>query len=295
MKEELNSLFKGIFDHHISVDLKRKLALNLKKKYPQGTDPFNFNPNTGLKYIDLFHFLYSKYFQVRVYGAENITNKQYIVVANHSGQIAFDAFLVSIAFLTDLRAPLPLRPMMDRFVIKMPFIGSWISELGGVLGDRKNCNYLLSRGESILVFPEGVKGIAKSTFEYYKLKPFSKGFFRIALSSKVEILPVAVVGAEEFYPYVYQLKSLSALLGIPTLPLSPNLLFGPLGLLPLPSPVDIYIGKPYPLPKNLSMEAPESHIIPHVDRIMKRINKMIIKGRKVQRPISFPFFSKFLK
>ena len=40
----------------------------------------------------------------------------------------------------------------------------------------------------------------------YVLKPF---FFRLARAHDVDIRPVAVVGAEEFYPYVKHFRSLA--------------------------------------------------------------------------------------
>ena len=98
----------------------------------------------------------------------------------------------------------------------------------------------------------------------------------MALSSKVEILPIAVVGAEEFFPFVLQLKKLARFLKIPALPLTAN-------FFPLPSPVDIYIGKPYSLPKELSAEALdeelESHII-HLEKLIHELTQLGLSQRR---------------
>ena len=150
-----------------------------------------------------------------------------------------------------------------------------------VLGDRQNCLQLLKRGESVLVF-RGVNGVAKVP-DYYKLQKFT-WFYRIALSAQVEILPVAVVGAEETYPYVYQAKTVAKKLGLPALPLSPSMLLGPLGFLPLPSPIDIHIGKPFKPPVDLHGEEQDKDIREHIFQIENQIKKMIEEGRKKRRP-----------
>ena len=102
--------------------------------------------------------------------------------------------------------------MMERFVTTIPFFSSFVTQNGGVLGDRTNCNELLKRGESVLVFPEGVRGISKNTNNFYHIQKFTKGFYRLAQKNGVDILPVGVVGAEEFYPLTYHPKILAKLI-----------------------------------------------------------------------------------
>ncbi len=106
---------------------------------------------------------------------------------------------------------------------KFPFLGDVSAQTGSILGDRENCKWLLNKKESILVFPEGVRGVSKNTNHFYELQKFTNGFYRIALDSKTKILPVTVVGAEEMFPFVYHAKKLGSALGLPTLPLSANL------------------------------------------------------------------------
>src|SRR5690606_28165484 len=142
--------------------------------------------------------------------------------------------LLGIAFAMDVQPPRVLRAMIERFMAQLPFLGDLTAQTGSILGDRANCQYLIDRGESILIFPEGVRGVSKNTPDYYKLRPFSQGFYRIALQKKTPILPVCVIGAEEMFPFVVHARKLGAMLKLPTLPLSAN-------LLPLPSPIDIYI------------------------------------------------------
>ena len=256
----------------------------LYEKYPEGEDPWGLNLEKAKKTVETFYPLYKDYFKVRVFGQENVKDKPYIVVSNHSGQVAFDGLLLGMAFGLDIYPPRILRGMAERFITNMPFVGTWSAESGTVLGDRQNCLQLLEKGESVMVFPEGVNGIAKSTPDYYKLQNFTQGFFRIALSAQVEILPVAVVGAEETYPYIYQAKNIAKKFGLPALPLSPSMLLGPIGFLPLPSPVDIYVGKPYKPPLDLNGEEQDKNIREHIYTIENQIKQMIFEGRKLRRP-----------
>jgi len=244
--------------------------------YGKSEDPWGLNIHKAKKSIAHVWPLYKNYFKVRVFGKENVKDIPYMIVSNHTGQIAIDGMLISTAFAMDIDPPRILRAMVERFFTGLPFIGSWAAEGGAVLGDRQNCVKLLERKQSVLIFPEGVKGISKSTKDYYKVQSFTRGFFRIALNSKSPILPIAVVGAEETFPYVYQAKGLAKLLGIPAFPISPN-------YIPLPSPIDIYIGKPYEIPDTLSAESPDKDIDKHIFEIENIIQTMINDGLKKRR------------
>lgn len=248
----------------------------LSKRYPDGEDPWGLNLKKARKTLEFVWPLYKNYFQVRVFGKENVQDEPYMVTSNHSGQIAIDGMLISAAFVAEISPPRVLRSMVERFFTALPWVGTLAAEGGAVLGDRQNCLNLLSRGQSVLVFPEGVRGVSKSTFDFYKLQRFTRGFFRMSLTSGTKILPIAVIGAEEIFPWVYQAKGVAKFLGLPALPLSP-LYF------PLPSPIDIIIGEPYEMP-DLSPEAPDKEIDIHINNIRTQIRHMTNEGLKKRRP-----------
>lgn len=250
----------------------------LEERYKINPDPWGLIPEKALHDLKILWPIYRYYFDVKVHYIENIEEKPYMVISNHTGQIPIDALLICTAFATELNHPRILRPLVERFLTALPFLGKWSSEAGAVLGDRQNCLNLLKRGESVLIFPEGVKGISKNSSQFYKLQTFTKGFIRMALSANVEILPIAVVGAEEFFPFVYNLKKIAKFLNIPALPLSPN-------LFPLPSPVDIYIGKPYKLPSNLGPDASDDQLAPYILELEKEINLLTQEGLDKRRTI----------
>ncbi len=249
----------------------------LREKYKDYKDPWGFNLELCEKTLRKLVPLYRSYFKVRVFGAENVQDHSYIVTSNHTGQIPLDGMLITIAFLLEVSPPRVLRAMVERFMAQLPFVGDFTAQTGSILGDRANCSFLIDHGESILVFPEGVRGISKNTPDYYKLRNFSEGFYRIALQKKTPILPVCVIGAEEMFPFVFHSKRLAKILKVPAIPLTAN-------LFPLPSPIDIYIGKEIPIPAHLEAEASDKDIKENVYHIENTIKRMLITGLKNRRP-----------
>ncbi len=249
----------------------------LRERYKNYKDPWGFNLELCENALRKLMPLYRSYFKVRVFGQENVENIPYLVVGNHTGQIPLDGMLVTIAFAMDVHPPRIMRAMVERFLAQMPFLGDLTAQTGSILGDRANCEYLIDHGESILVFPEGVRGISKNTPDYYKLRSFSQGFYRIALQKRTPILPICVIGAEEMFPLVFHAKKLANILKIPSMPLSAN-------LLPLPSPIDIYIGKPIEIPENMNLESSDKDIKENVYHIENTIKRMIVHGLKNRRP-----------
>lgn len=267
------SLFLSIED-----ELKiNQIFAELREKYKDYKDPWGFNLELCEKTLRKIVPFYRSYFKVRVFGAENVRDTSYIVTSNHTGQLPLDAILITIAFLLDVAPPRILRAMVERFMAQLPFIGDFAAQTGSILGDRANCAYLIEHGESILVFPEGVRGISKNTPDYYKLRTFSEGFYRIALQRRTPILPVCVIGAEEMFPFVFHSKRLARLLKVPAIPLTAN-------LFPLPSPIDIYIGKEIPIPEGLEHEATDKEVKENVFHIENTIKRMLIHGLKNRRP-----------
>lgn len=249
----------------------------LRERYKTYHDPWGFNLELCETTLRTLLPLYRRYFKVRVFGAEHVQDSPYIVVSNHTGQLPLDAMMVTIAFLIDVQPPRILRSMVERFMAQLPFLGDFAAQTGSILGDRANCQFLIEHGESILVFPEGVRGISKNTPEYYRTQPFSLGFYRIALQNRTPILPIAVVGAEEMFPFVWHAKGLAKLLSLPALPVSAN-------LLPLPSPIDIHIGKPIPVSAELTAETPDKDIREQVLRIEGQVKRLVAVGLKHRRP-----------
>jgi 1-acyl-sn-glycerol-3-phosphate acyltransferase len=240
-----NNLSTPIFPYALQDEQLVGLAEERLTTYLQRgmeADPFGHQPEHFQRRFRQLLPLYMHYFRVRSHGHQHLTLDQTIVIANHSGQLPIDAVLLTMDYFMSHPKVVLLRSMVERFVIKLPFIGRLAQEAGAVLGDRQNAQYLLERGESLLIFPEGAKGISKPTAQHYQLEAFSTGYVKMALQHDCPIQPVVIIGAEELYPWVWNFNLMAKWLKIPALPLAfPN------GLIPLPAPIDIYYGAPcYP-------------------------------------------------
>ena len=66
---------------------------------------------------------------------------------------------------------------------------------------------LREQGQLVLVFPEGSKGPGKHYSERYRLRRFGRGgFVEIAMRAGVPVVPIAVVGAEESMPILFNVR-----------------------------------------------------------------------------------------
>jgi 1-acyl-sn-glycerol-3-phosphate acyltransferase len=209
-------------------------------------DEFGFDRQlTDSVFVPLLRPLYRTWFRTEVSGVENLpTEGGALVVANHSGTIALDSAMLAVAVHDE--AHRYLRLLGADLVFSMPGISELARKSGATLACTPDAERLLSGGELVGVFPEGFKGVGKLFTERYKLQRFGRGgFVSAAIRTGVPIVPVSIVGAEEIYPMLGNLRSVARLLGLPYFPVTPTFPWlGPLGLVPLPSRWLIEFGKP---------------------------------------------------
>jgi 1-acyl-sn-glycerol-3-phosphate acyltransferase len=205
-----------------------------------GVDPYGLDMDFIVPAIAPLLWLYRKYFRVQLYGVEQVPAEgRVVLIANHSGQLPFDAAMIELALLIDKDPPRVARALVERWVPTLPFVSTYMARCGQIVGTPENCRRLLAADEAILVFPEGVRGLNKPFRERYRLRPFGPGFMRLALESGAPIVPIAVVGAEEQAPQLFDLKPLARLLSFPAFPITPTIL-----PVPLPSRYHLHFGAP---------------------------------------------------
>jgi 1-acyl-sn-glycerol-3-phosphate acyltransferase len=213
-------------------------------------DEFGFDPElTEHVLLAALRPLYEHYFRVEARGLENIPSEGgALVVANHSGTIPLDSVMTQIALLDHHPAHRHLRMLGADLVFQTPIISELARKSGTTLACNADAERLLGRGEVVGVWPEGFKGIGKPFSERYKLQRFGRGgFVSAALKAQVPIVPCSIVGAEEIYPILGNVKTLARLLGLPYVPVTPTFPWlGPLGAIPLPSKWIIEFGEPVP-------------------------------------------------
>lgn len=213
-------------------------------------DPFGLDRPFRSYTIPIFQFMFEQYWRTRVSGMENVpATGPALVVANHSGAVPADAFMLAAAL--ELRHPERrcLRVLYDKFVDALPFVGDLYRRLGGVTASLPNAERLLQRGELVGLFPEGIAGVEKRCTERYRLRPFKTGTARLSVRTGSPVIPVAIVGAEEAYPVVARLYRVGRLVGVPWIPVTPLFpVCGIAGALPLPTKWSMHFGAPIPPP-----------------------------------------------
>ena len=188
------------------------------------TDPFGLDPEWAKYAMGVAVFFQRTYFRTEVHGLKHVPAGRVLLVANHSGQLPFDGMVLSATLFLDADPPRLIRSMVDTRTQTLPFVAVFFSRTGQVVGIPENARRLLERGEAIVVFPEGVRGISKSFANRYRLAELGLGFMRLALETKTPIVPVAVIGAEEQYISLGNLEHLANRLGWPCVPNHPSAL-----------------------------------------------------------------------
>jgi 1-acyl-sn-glycerol-3-phosphate acyltransferase len=271
------------------VELERMLAF-LRRRVTGGytTDDFGLDIDlTENVLLPIMRPLFERWWRVEQRGLDNVPAKgPALLVANHSGTLPWDALMMKVGIYEGvgrhcrlLAADLPFR---------IPFIGELARKSGNTLACVEDTTRMLDSGEILGVFPEGYKGIGKPFRERYKLQRFGRGgFVEVALRTGVPIIPVAIIGAEEIYPMIANLKPLARLLGLPYFPVTPTFpLLGPLGAVPLPSRWIIEYGEPIAT-KSFTPDAAldPMFVFNLTDQIREGIQQMLYRNLMTRRSV----------
>jgi 1-acyl-sn-glycerol-3-phosphate acyltransferase len=129
-----------------------------------------------------------------------------------------------------------------------------------------------------MVFPEGTRGLNKTYDKRYRLQEFGTGFMRIAVETQTPILPVAVVGAEEQAPALFDFKQVAKAIGFPALPITPT-------LVPLPLPVKYHLWFGEPLRFSGSADDEDAELERKVREVKGQIQGLIERGLQERKGI----------
>jgi 1-acyl-sn-glycerol-3-phosphate acyltransferase len=274
VEDALERLLGERFDERLS-----RVPLTLG---PAGVDPFGLDPQWAKYALITIAMLHRRYFRTEVHGIKNVPPGRVLLVANHSGQLPIDGALIGAAMFMDAEPPRIIRAMVEKWAVGLPFVALLFTRVGQVVGVPENAQRLLSQGEALLVFPEGIRGISKTFNRRYKLAEFGLGFMRMAIDTDTPVVPVAVIGAEEQYVSVANMEGLAKLLHLPAFPVIPQLLL-PGGQLPLPTKYRMWFGEPMRFTGDPDDD--DSVIDEKVWLIKQTIQSMLNRGLKERKHI----------
>ncbi len=280
VKDRVRTRADAVVDELLGQDALDRLASLTAPN--DGPDEFGFDPRVARYAVLAARAIYKQYFRTEVFGIENVPQGRVMLISNHSGQLPLDGLAIGASLLLEAERPRFVRSIVEKWTATLPFIAEFFPRCGQIVGVPENCIRLLENEEAVLVFPEGSRGISKTFDHRYQLTDFGLGFMRMALAAKAPIVPVAVIGAEEQYISLSNLERVAKVLGMPALPVMPQLLV-PGGFLPLPTKYRVYFGAPLSFEGDPDDE--DAAIEAHVQVVKAQVQSMINRGLKERRAI----------
>ena len=204
-------------------------------------------------------YLSDYYFRSTFIGFENLPRRNnpevpLIFTSNHSGMaFPWDGIMLTsglfemLDYGPDSMRPLT-SPMLSESILMNPYLYENLWKIVGSV-DATFLNFetmMLQNEHNLLIYPEGVPGIAKGFNRRYKLQRFSSSFITMSIKYKTDIVPILTVNGEYINAYAYRsgwLNKLVNKIGIPFFPVGLISLFIPL------QPWIFYMGFPAKLEK----------------------------------------------
>jgi 1-acyl-sn-glycerol-3-phosphate acyltransferase len=221
-RTELADALRALLGPGFDVDeLLRFAGRRLSGDY--SVDVFGFDPEITEKVLlPLLRPLYRSWWRVRSIGHDRLPDGGCLVVANHAGTVPADALMVKVGLYDETGRH--MRLLGADLVWRLPVVNEVARKMGTTLACEEDATRLLEAGEIVGVWPEGYKGVGKLYRDRYKLQRFGRGgFVEVALRTGSAIVPTAIVGSEEIYPLLYDLRLLARMLGLPYFPIVPQM------------------------------------------------------------------------
>jgi 1-acyl-sn-glycerol-3-phosphate acyltransferase len=252
-------------------------------------DDFGFDRQWTESFLGVFKALYRDYWRVETTGVEHVpASGRALLVANHAGVLPWDGTMIKTAVFSEHPNPRHVRALVASQFMGMPVMSWFLRRTGQAVGHPDDTRRLLERDELVLVFPEGTRGTGKSFKDRYRLRRFGRGgFVATAIRARAPIIPVSVVGSEEIYPMVGDLRPVARLFGLPYFPVTPFWPWlGPLGMIPLPSKWRIQFHPPVAVADLPSKAAEDQHLVMALaDEVRDTIQRGIYDNLMLRRGV----------
>jgi len=251
-------------------------------------DEFGFDSEWTEAIMPLAKLVYRKYWRVDTTGIANVPRRGgALLVSNHAGVLPLDGAMIKVALFEE-GLDRHARALIADWFFGMPMLSWLLRRTGQTLGHPDDTHRLLTAGELVLVFPEGIKGTGKPWSQRYRLRRFGRGgFVETAIRARVPIIPISVVGSEEIYPMLADVRPIAQLTGFPYAPITPTWPWlGPLGLIPLPSKWRIEFLPPVRTDELPAESADDPSVVMRVaDEVRDAIQDGVVRNLMLRRGI----------
>lgn len=294
---ELSTRLRDMTGHDV-IDMNRVMEAmqflyqqrELARRGPNySVDEFGFDPQWTESFLILFKALYRDYWRVETTGVEHVPpSGRALLVANHAGVLPWDGTMIKTALFAEHPRPRHVRALVASQFMGMPALSWFLRRTGQAVGHPDDTRRLLERDELVLVFPEGTRGTGKAFRDRYRLRRFGRGgFVATAIRAQAPIIPISVVGSEEIYPMVADLRPVARMFGLPYFPVTPFWPWlGPLGMIPLPSKWRIQFHAPIDVAHLSPQAAGDPHLVMAMaDEVRNTIQRGIYENLKLRRGV----------
>jgi 1-acyl-sn-glycerol-3-phosphate acyltransferase len=234
----------------------------------------------------LFKYLSDYYWRIEASGLENIPGHGSGILAGmHRGFMPWDG-VMALHLVVSKTGRYP-RFLTHSGLLKFPFLANFMTKLGGVVACQQSAERILSSGELIGIFPEGIRGAFTRYREAYKLQGFGRDtFVKLALQHRAPIVPFVTVGSAEIFPIFAKIESKcwTRYTEWPCIPITPTF---PLLPIPLPSKWHTRFLPPMDVAREYSPEAAQDRAIVRAisrevrAKMQQAVDEMLARRRSI--------------
>src|SRR6266851_5565356 len=141
--QKAKGALRGLSSALLGRELEARLEEVSRELAPHGVDPFGWDPDYARYAIAAAATLSRSYFRTIVSGIEHLPRGRALIVANHSGQIPIDGLIIAISVFLEANPPRVVRAMVEKWSQTLPFVSTFFSKCGQVVGVPENAIRLL--------------------------------------------------------------------------------------------------------------------------------------------------------